>query len=732
MTGWKVVKRIKEIEPLTESWVNLEQENLYKVADGDIRDSAQTSGAFTPGTLTATLRKTIGLSVLDEHMSRLDNNQIAALEQAETVNSSGGRGDPSKCRLYAVLELNKLQVEIETFTSSFLDFTWPLIPNKLDVSRAADLTIRIYLPVSGDSGPGLCLGSGKVSLPSAAAKPVVKWLHLAGGTGKLAVGLEYKKSLAPSAIADIHLTTIVGGGVRSARNTRTGCLYAARTEYKSRVDSWSSLSPQGLRFDIDCSFIAPLHLAFQEPEERHLAFSPFASGGHLFYHLQRARRFDTARARFYAAEIVSALEYLHERDIVCQELCPTNILLDSLGHIIVADFSLHRPATQNELRGAAAALEIPAPELLSGQAHAKSADWWTLGAFLYEMLTGMPPFYAQSVREIHSNISSGLIQLPDISDTSASNFLLRLLDCTPELRLGANGASEVKDHAFFHGIDWQRLLRRQVEPPFKPSRINVYSSQNIYQHLPRKVEKVESDPAPLLKMDKSIWSCLLVESWDTKRFCPPDSWDRLVQTSEGSLLHAVIKGDRDIIQTLVKVADRVDVTKALGLAVERRDQVMVRILLDGGASCDFADSDRPAPPSHYDACYSTGNGVNVTEPEEFLPPLVRAVKLKDVHLVRTLLHAGADPNVGFHDNAFRPFHTGGEIPLIVCGRVIQLALVYDNEEIVQLLLAFGADINQTAPEWQHHNCKTMERSLYFKITALLEKSSRDYADKGVR
>jgi serum/glucocorticoid-regulated kinase 2 len=117
--------------------------------------------------------------------------------------------------------------------------------------------------------------------------------------------------------------------------------------------------------------------------------------------------------------------------------------------------------------------EYLAPELLLDQGYTKTVDWWTLGVLLYEMLTGLPPFYDENTNEMYKKILHDPLQLPNDMDPDAKSLLIGLLDRDPSKRLGANGAAEIKSHKFFKSIDWQKLLQKKIQPTFRP---NVVSS----------------------------------------------------------------------------------------------------------------------------------------------------------------------------------------------------------------------------------------------------------------
>lgn len=123
--------------------------------------------------------------------------------------------------------------------------------------------------------------------------------------------------------------------------------------------------------------------------------------------------------------------------------------------------------------------EYLAPELLFGRGYTKTVDWWTLGVLLYEMLTGLPPFYDENTNEMYRKILEEPLKFPgsDIVPPAARDLLSRLLDRDPQRRLGANGAAEIKSHHFFTNIDWRKLLQRKYEPSFRP---NVVSGSVVF------------------------------------------------------------------------------------------------------------------------------------------------------------------------------------------------------------------------------------------------------------
>lgn len=150
--------------------------------------------------------------------------------------------------------------------------------------------------------------------------------------------------------------------------------------------------------------------------------------------------------------------------------------------------------------------------------------------------------------------------------------------------------------------------------------------------------------------------------------------------------------------------------------MNQQDSAIVKILLANGVHCDFEESDRPAP-RHPDDIGQYHH--DPSEAGEFIPPLVRAVNLGNLDLVRVMLANGADPNVGYH-NLSRGLQSPGAQMVEPCGRVIQLAMDLGQAEMVDWLLDSGADIDLPQHVWQFHECSLAPRAVYLKVTVGLK------------
>lgn len=229
-------------------------------------------------------------------------------------------------------------------------------------------------------------------------------------------------------------------------------------------------------------FLVGLHYSFQTAKKLYFVLD-YVNGGELFFHLQRERTFDEPRAKFYSAEITSAIGYLHEINIIYRDLKPENILLDNVGHIKLTDFGLCKEGiaqgeTTNTFCGTP---EYLAPEVLKKQEYSNAVDWWCVGVVLYEMLYGLPPFYSRNVSEMYEAILYKPLQLKSTISSSAKSLLESLLQKDRRYRIGTsqNDAKDLMVHPFFQSINWEDMLNRKIPPPFKPQLNGELDLQNF-------------------------------------------------------------------------------------------------------------------------------------------------------------------------------------------------------------------------------------------------------------
>ncbi|KAJ9546131.1 hypothetical protein OSB04_025838 [Centaurea solstitialis] len=296
------------------------------------------------------------------------------------------------------------------------------------------------------------------------------------------------------------------GRVFLAKKRTTGDLFAIKVLKKAdmiRKNAVESiLAERDILISVRNPFVVRFFYSFTCRENLYLVME-YLNGGDLYSLLRNLGCLDEDVARVYIAEVVLALEYLHSLRVVHRDLKPDNLLIAHDGHIKLTDFGLSKvglinstddlsgPAvsgtsllgehesqsslseSQQERRKKRSAVGTPdylAPEILLGTGHGTSADWWSVGVILFELIVGIPPFNAEHPQTIFDNILNRNIPWPSVPvemSPEAQDLIDQLLTEDPNQRLGARGATEVKQHQFFRDINWDTLARQKAA--FVPS-----------------------------------------------------------------------------------------------------------------------------------------------------------------------------------------------------------------------------------------------------------------------
>lgn len=288
------------------------------------------------------------------------------------------------------------------------------------------------------------------------------------------------------ALDDFNFLAVLGKGnfgkVMLAEEKQTGQLFAIKVLKKEfiiendEIDSTRSEKRVFLTAAREQHpFLLSLHSCFQT-ETRVYFVMEYVSGGDLMLHIQR-EQFNLYRAKFYAAEVLLALEYFHKHGIIYRDLKLDNIMLTLDGHIKIADYGLCKEGMWygNTTSTFCGTPEFMAPEILLEQRYGRAVDWWAFGILLYEMLLGQAPFRGDDEDEIFDAILEDEPLYPIQMPRDSVSLLQRLLTRDPARRLGAgpNDAEEVKAHPFFRDVNWDDLLHKRVTPPFLPTLKNA-------------------------------------------------------------------------------------------------------------------------------------------------------------------------------------------------------------------------------------------------------------------
>ncbi|XP_038694210.1 serine/threonine-protein kinase tricornered-like isoform X2 [Tripterygium wilfordii] len=355
-------------------------------------------------------------------------------------------------------------------------------------------------------------------------------------------------------VDDFELLTMIGKGafgeVRVCREKTTDHVYAMKKLKKSEMLRRGQVehvkAERNLLAEVDSNCIVKLYCSFQDDEFLYLIME-YLPGGDMMTLLMRKDILTEDEARFYVAETVLAIGSIHKHNYIHRDIKPDNLLLDRYGHLRLSDFGLCKPLdcstlqeqdfSNNNPNGATPNDERPAPpkrtqqeqlqhwqknrrtlaystvgtpdyiapEVLLKKGYGMECDWWSLGAIMYEMLVGYPPFYSDDPMSTCRKIVNWRTHLkfPEEAKLSpeAKDLISKLL-CNVNQRLGSKGADEIKAHPWFKGIEWERLY--QMEAAFLPEVKDELDTQNF-----EKFEESEhqtrssSRPGPWRKMISS-------------------------------------------------------------------------------------------------------------------------------------------------------------------------------------------------------------------------------------
>ena len=227
-------------------------------------------------------------------------------------------------------------------------------------------------------------------------------------------------------------------------------------------------------------FIVHLKHSFQSKTKLYLIME-YLSGGDLFALIRRYRKFSELQTRFYAAEVLLALEYLHnEMHIIYRDLKPENILLSAEGHVKLTDFGLSKQS--EKAYTFAGTPEYLAPEIFLAKGYTKAVDYWSLGVLIYEMLVGKPPFTSdvRNISQIEKLILINKPEYPSNLTEDAIDLIQKLLETNPKKRIQND---EIKEHPFFKTINWDEIKNLKVEAPIPVERIRARKSNKLQNSL---------------------------------------------------------------------------------------------------------------------------------------------------------------------------------------------------------------------------------------------------------
>ena len=265
------------------------------------------------------------------------------------------------------------------------------------------------------------------------------------------------------------------GRVWKVEHKRNKCIYALKEMQKLRVISRRSvhsvLNERKLLSITKHPFLVNMYYAFQDRENLYLVLD-YMKGGDLRYHISRFRTFDETQTKFFAACIVTGLEYLYSVNIIHRDIKPENLVFDENGYLCITDFGIARLWNPENSKDTSGTPGYMAPEVLCRQNHSFSVDFFALGVIVYEIMMGRRPYAGRDRKEIRDQILSKQVQIrmldiPNGWSIEAADFVNQLLVRKASNRLG-NEPLVVRDHPWFKEFPWKSLYEKTLDSPFKP------------------------------------------------------------------------------------------------------------------------------------------------------------------------------------------------------------------------------------------------------------------------
>ncbi|KAI4890034.1 hypothetical protein NFI96_005355 [Prochilodus magdalenae] len=364
--------------------------------------------------------------------------------------------------------------------------------------------------------------------------------------------------------------------------------------------------------EVNHPYIVRLHYAFQTEGKLYLILD-FLRGGDLFSRLSKEVMFTEEDVKFYLAELALALDHLHGLGIIYRDLKPENILLDEEGHIKLTDFGLSKESIDHENKAYSfcGTVEYMAPEVVNRRGHTQSADWWSYGVLMFEMLTGMLPFQGKDRKETMTMILKGndpktrisvalnvdplshrlclfhvcraKLGMPQFLSAEAQSLLRNLFKRNPGNRLGAgpDGVEEIKRHPFFSTIDWNVSVHmHKADSPGVPPSANAHQ---LFRGFSFVATGAEEPSQPPIQTNTSISSVLQV--YDVKEDIGVGSYS-ICKRCVSQIIDKQKRDPTEEVEILLRYGQHPNIITLKDVYDDGRSVYLVTELMKGGELLD--------------------------------------------------------------------------------------------------------------------------------------------------
>ena len=291
------------------------------------------------------------------------------------------------------------------------------------------------------------------------------------------------------------------GRIKTAKNKRTQELIFLKILKKSQIaqakQTIHTTNELSILQTIDHPSITRFLNSNHDEKYIYMAFE-FIPGGDLFTLLKTENKFSLDKTQFYSGQVLFVLQYLHSKNIVYRNLKLENILINKNGYVKLCNFRLSK-VIKDRTYTMCGTPEYLAPEIILNKGHGLSVDWWAFGVLLFEMICGVDPFSDEDPVKVYENILKRKIEFSSDFDDSSRSLIRHLLEPDLSKRYGnlKNGVNDIKNHLFYKSMNWDKLLKQEIEAPFIPKiKNNDLKYYNVYPDSDDNAEAFNKDNDP--------------------------------------------------------------------------------------------------------------------------------------------------------------------------------------------------------------------------------------------
>jgi len=273
------------------------------------------------------------------------------------------------------------------------------------------------------------------------------------------------------------------GRVKLVQSTTDGRTFALKCQSKKAIVENALqehvLNERSILMTLNHQFILNIHGTFKDDHSIYFVLE-LLQGGELFTQLRNRGHFEDKDAKFYGAQVMLAFAHMHAKNIAYRDLKPENLVLDTEGYLKVVDFGLAK-VVDGKTWTLCGTPDYLAPEIILNEGHDKAVDYWALGVLLYEMVAGVPPFYADDPMEVYEKILSAKMSMPHSFSKNLSNLIRKLCKLYQSKRLGngKGGTAAILKHKWFSNFDFKGLIKKELIAPIKPKVSHALDASNF-------------------------------------------------------------------------------------------------------------------------------------------------------------------------------------------------------------------------------------------------------------